>query len=155
MQILWTSDAEYALKKARADKYIMRITNQKNLDLLNGLIDQTVRELVPLDRTQIETMITIHVHQRLVSLYRNLFVMSLQGVFGSPPNTYRVHSVPYSESYCTGNFLRKCLFFFVFFSRLKFLYFKVQLHSLYATLQGPDSAITIVSQWSANGPSVT
>ncbi|KAJ8736205.1 hypothetical protein PYW08_006861 [Mythimna loreyi] len=64
MQILWTSDAEYALKKAKVDKYIMRITNQKNLDLLNGLIDQTVRDLVPLDRTQIETMITIHVHQR-------------------------------------------------------------------------------------------
>ncbi|KAJ8735705.1 hypothetical protein PYW07_007325 [Mythimna separata] len=64
MQILWTSDAEYALKKAKADRFIMRITNQKNLDLLNGLIDQTVRDLVPLDRTQIETMITIHVHQR-------------------------------------------------------------------------------------------
>lgn len=66
MQILWTSDAEYALKKARADKYIMRITNQKFLDLLNGLIDLTVQDLVALDRTRIETMITIHVHQRYV-----------------------------------------------------------------------------------------
>ncbi|XP_075973556.1 dynein heavy chain 8, axonemal kl-3 [Anticarsia gemmatalis] len=64
MQILWTSDAEYALKKARADRFIMRLTNQKFLDLLNGLIDQTVTDLVPLDRTQVETMITIHVHQR-------------------------------------------------------------------------------------------
>ncbi|RVE46462.1 hypothetical protein evm_008872 [Chilo suppressalis] len=64
MQILWTSDGEYALKKARVDKFIMRLTNQKNLDLLNGLIDQTVRDLDPLDRTRIETMITIHVHQR-------------------------------------------------------------------------------------------
>ncbi|CAH0592601.1 unnamed protein product [Chrysodeixis includens] len=64
MQILWTSDAEYALKKSRADRFIMRVTNQKFLDLLNGLIDQTVKELVPLDRTLIETMITIHVHQR-------------------------------------------------------------------------------------------
>ncbi|CAH0727356.1 unnamed protein product, partial [Brenthis ino] len=64
MQILWTSDAEYALKKARVDKFIMRLTNQKNLDLLNGLIDQTVKDLVPLDRTRVETMITIHVHQR-------------------------------------------------------------------------------------------
>ncbi|XP_026319440.1 dynein heavy chain 8, axonemal-like [Hyposmocoma kahamanoa] len=45
MQILWTSDAEYALKKAKADRFIMRITNQKNLDLLNGLIDWTVRDL--------------------------------------------------------------------------------------------------------------
>ncbi|XP_045484350.1 dynein axonemal heavy chain 8 [Pieris rapae] len=64
MQILWTSDAEYALKKAKADRFIMRLTNQKNLDLLNGLIDQTVTDLVPLDRTRVETMITIHVHQR-------------------------------------------------------------------------------------------
>ncbi|XP_061708954.1 dynein axonemal heavy chain 8 [Cydia pomonella] len=64
MQILWTSDAEYALKKARADRFIMRLTNQKFLDLLNGLIDYTVKDLTPLDRTQIETMITIHVHQR-------------------------------------------------------------------------------------------
>lgn len=69
MQILWTSDAEYALKKARADRFIMRITNQKFLDLLNGLIDQTVKDLVPLDRTQVETMITIHVHQRQVIHY--------------------------------------------------------------------------------------
>lgn len=66
MQILWTSDAEYALKKARVDKFIMRLTNQKNLDLLNGLIDQTVTDLNPLDRTRVETMITIHVHQRSV-----------------------------------------------------------------------------------------
>lgn len=66
MQILWTSDAEYALKKSRVDRFIMRATNQKFLDLLNGLIDQTVKELVPLDRTLIETMITIHVHQRQV-----------------------------------------------------------------------------------------
>ncbi|KAJ0182474.1 hypothetical protein K1T71_001843 [Dendrolimus kikuchii] len=64
MQILWTSDAEYALKKARADRFIMRLTNQKFLDLLNGLIDMTVKDLVPLDRTRVETMITIHVHQR-------------------------------------------------------------------------------------------
>ncbi|GBP33368.1 Dynein heavy chain 5, axonemal [Eumeta japonica] len=64
MQILWTSDAEYALKKAKVDRSIMRVTNQKFLDLLNGLIDYTVQDLVPLDRTRVETMITIHVHQR-------------------------------------------------------------------------------------------
>ncbi|KAJ2947929.1 hypothetical protein O0L34_g9722 [Tuta absoluta] len=64
MQVLWTSDAEYALKKARVDRHIMKITNTKFLDLLNGLIDQTVRDLVKLDRTRLETMITIHVHQR-------------------------------------------------------------------------------------------
>ncbi|XP_060805314.1 dynein axonemal heavy chain 8 [Amyelois transitella] len=64
MQILWTSDAEYALKKAKVDRFIMRLTNQKNLDLLNGLIDQTVTDLTPLARTRVETMITIHVHQR-------------------------------------------------------------------------------------------
>lgn len=76
MQILWTSDGEYALKKARADKFIMRLTNQKNLDLLNGLIDQTVTDLAPLDRTRVETMITIHVHQRsvIINLLNTLLV---------------------------------------------------------------------------------
>ncbi|KOB76400.1 Uncharacterized protein OBRU01_03864 [Operophtera brumata] len=63
-QILWTVDSEYALKKSKADKFIMRITNQRWLDLLNGLIDMTVRDLTSLDRTRVETMITIHVHQR-------------------------------------------------------------------------------------------
>ncbi|KPI94919.1 Dynein heavy chain 8, axonemal [Papilio xuthus] len=78
MQILWTSDAEYALKKARADRFIMRLTNQKFLDLLNGLIDQTVKDLIPLDRTMIETMITIHVHQR--DIFDDLVKMRIKNV---------------------------------------------------------------------------
>ncbi|CAB3221710.1 unnamed protein product [Arctia plantaginis] len=78
MQILWTTDAEYALKKARVDRFIMRITNQKFLDLLNGLIDQTVTDLVPLARTQVETMITIHVHQR--DIFDDLVRMRIKSV---------------------------------------------------------------------------
>ncbi|CAB3256562.1 unnamed protein product [Arctia plantaginis] len=78
MQILWTNDAEYALKKARVDRYIMRITNQKFLELLNGLIDQTVTDLVPLARTQVETMITIHVHQR--DIFDELVKMRIKSI---------------------------------------------------------------------------
>ncbi|XP_041975311.1 dynein axonemal heavy chain 8 [Aricia agestis] len=78
MQILWTSDAEYALKKSRVDRFIMRLTNQKNLDLLNGLIDQTVMDLAPLDRTRVETMITIHVHQR--DIFDDLVRMRIRNV---------------------------------------------------------------------------
>lgn len=64
VQVLWTKEAEIALKKAKVDKAIMRITNQKFLDLLNSLIDLTSKDLTKLERTHFETMVTIHVHQR-------------------------------------------------------------------------------------------
>lgn len=50
--------------QARSDKKMMPETNNKFLELLNTLIDQTTKDLTRLEKIKFETLVTIHVHQR-------------------------------------------------------------------------------------------
>ncbi|KAI4493643.1 hypothetical protein M0804_001819 [Polistes exclamans] len=73
LQVLWTRDSEAAMNASKRDKTIMRKTNEWFLDLLNILIEVTVRDLTPYSRQKYEVLITIHVHQRDIfdELYRS------------------------------------------------------------------------------------
>jgi dynein heavy chain len=62
--MLWTRDSEIALNNTKTDKKIMQDTAKKFLDILNALINKTTEDLSKLDRVKIETLITIHVHQK-------------------------------------------------------------------------------------------
>eukprot|EP00898_Chlorokybus_atmophyticus_P005691 jgi/Chlat1/6122/Chrsp409S05665 len=64
IQFQWTADAQLALAGAKTDKGIMAKTMKKVDGLLRSLVALTTRELSRNDRTNVETVVTVHVHQR-------------------------------------------------------------------------------------------
>ncbi|XP_058810344.1 dynein axonemal heavy chain 8 [Phymastichus coffea] len=64
IQVLWTQQSEIALVSSKKDRTIMKRTNQFFLDLLNRMIEVTVKDLTSYARLKYEALITIHVHQR-------------------------------------------------------------------------------------------
>ncbi|PSN47670.1 Dynein heavy chain 8 [Blattella germanica] len=76
IQLVWTRDAEIALKSARTDKTIMKSTSADFLDILNLLIEQTVKELSKFDRTKFETLVTMHLHQ--YDIFEDLYKLKIK-----------------------------------------------------------------------------
>ena len=64
LQFAWTADNEDGMAKTKLDKTAMPNCNKKALAVLNELIAMTVTDLSKLDRTNVETLITIQVHQK-------------------------------------------------------------------------------------------
>lgn len=64
VQLVWTLSAEYALSTCKNDRRIMARKNLEFQEMLNYLVDQTVKDLTKLERISAETLVTIHVHQR-------------------------------------------------------------------------------------------
>ena len=76
IQLLWTMDCQTALETCKAKKNIMKETNQKQLAVLQEMSSWCLQDLgSKANRRKIETLVTIHVHQRdvmadLTALYR-------------------------------------------------------------------------------------
>eukprot|EP00762_Andalucia_godoyi_P004467 ANDGO_08124.mRNA.1 Dynein gamma chain len=63
VQVFWTVDSEDALNKAKTEKNAMAVARKKFEALLATLIDVTTGNLSKRMRTNVETLITIHIHQ--------------------------------------------------------------------------------------------
>ncbi|XP_022239106.1 dynein heavy chain 8, axonemal-like [Limulus polyphemus] len=76
LQMLWTKNAEDALNYARQDKKIMNFMNNKFIEILRKLIEQTTYDMTKYERVKFETLITIHVHQR--DIFEDLVKMHIR-----------------------------------------------------------------------------
>lgn len=72
LQLLWTWDCEMAFRRYRAgERGILQATRKKFELILTHLVSMTIStSLTPLERTKIETLITIHIHQ--VEIFQDL-----------------------------------------------------------------------------------
>lgn len=65
LQLMWTADCEAALGACRRDKNSLKAANKKALDVLTVLSSWCLQDLgTKMNRTKIETLVTIQVHQR-------------------------------------------------------------------------------------------
>eukprot|EP00698_Gefionella_okellyi_P008566 TRINITY_DN2129_c0_g2_i1.p1 TRINITY_DN2129_c0_g2~~TRINITY_DN2129_c0_g2_i1.p1 ORF type:complete len:4490 (+),score=1324.74 TRINITY_DN2129_c0_g2_i1:457-13926(+) len=63
VQLWWTYDAEEALNKAKTERNAMSSAKKRFEMILRHLVDITVQDLKRMERTRVETLITIHIHQ--------------------------------------------------------------------------------------------
>ncbi|CAM9125412.1 unnamed protein product [Ectocarpus sp. 4 AP-2014] len=77
VQLMWTTDVQSALEQCRQKKNIIKETNQKQLEVLREMSSWCLQDLgSSSNRTKVETLVTIHVHQRdvmndLATLHRH------------------------------------------------------------------------------------
>eukprot|EP00698_Gefionella_okellyi_P018829 TRINITY_DN568_c0_g1_i2.p1 TRINITY_DN568_c0_g1~~TRINITY_DN568_c0_g1_i2.p1 ORF type:complete len:4478 (+),score=1217.70 TRINITY_DN568_c0_g1_i2:54-13487(+) len=64
LQFMWTTEAEDALGRAKTEKSAMPSTNKRIAGILRELVAMTTKDLTTVERTKIETLVTIQVHQR-------------------------------------------------------------------------------------------
>lgn len=65
IQFQWTVDTQDALTKSKTDKAIMNKTMKKTDAILRDMVNITIRtDLTKIERTNLETCVTIHMHQK-------------------------------------------------------------------------------------------
>ena len=64
VQFQWTGDMQSALAQAKNDKSIMSKAMKKTDTILKEMVTMTTKDLSKMDRTNLETCVTVHVHQR-------------------------------------------------------------------------------------------
>eukprot|EP00951_Prasinocladus_malaysianus_P027982 scaffold253275_cov43-Prasinocladus_malaysianus.AAC.1 len=65
IQFQWTADTQSGLSLAKTDKTIMSKTMKKAEALLRDMVAMTIRtDLTKMQRTNLETCVTVHMHQR-------------------------------------------------------------------------------------------
>lgn len=65
IQFQWTLETQEALTKSKTDKTVMNKTMKRTDALLRDMVNITIRtDLTKIERTNLETCVTIHMHQK-------------------------------------------------------------------------------------------